>query len=186
MTEDWKQRVNLRNKQAHPMKRKAVLNSKDNQKKQMLLQELMIDLDWSAAAKRCGISRKKLVQYKADKKFMEKAEQAISGAQGEEVSRAKNNLRKVQKILMDALEEGELKAAKDAIKTIEMEYKYLGLFAKDNEQKANSDVVFNIGFYGGKPKEEKVIDAEELSQGIRQLSQQASTEEEEGIEEQST
>lgn len=117
------------------------------QKEAKLLQELSVDFDWTAAAKRSGIPQRTLDRMLADQAFQERGQKIIDKAMGERsgMGDAIKRFRRTQEILEDELGSGNLDVSNALIKTHEMEFKMHGLFEKDNKQKG-SQVSINISF----------------------------------------
>jgi hypothetical protein len=121
------------------------------------------DLDFEAACKRAGISKK--VRYNLGRnplvleKMREIKDVAFEVLEASGASAMKKFYRTQAKL--DAfLDEGDVKAAGALVKTHELEMRAAGLFAKDNEQKV-TQVVFNIDIGNGR----EVVDADVIDLG---------------------
>lgn len=110
----------------------------NEESKAKLLQELMLDMNWDAAAKRVGLTKDQLILVKRNKKFMELAESKLNKAMGDQMDAegALKRFRETQKFLEKAIRAGELGVASSLIKSHEMEFRLHGLFEKDNQQKS--------------------------------------------------
>jgi hypothetical protein len=124
-----------------------------------LLQEFMLDYDWSAAAKRVGITPNQLVNIKRDEKYMRIAERGLEKAivDGADLDGAVKRFRQTQEILAKELEGGNMSVASSLMKSHEIEFRQHGLFEKDNGQK-NMPVQVNIVLQ--QPERGVVIDGE--------------------------
>lgn len=132
------------------------------QKKNML-RELLLDGDWSAAAKRAGLVNRQAEHLRNNALFMEKAKGIIEKAGIREVKEAENRFRRTQEVLMQELEGGNMAVASTLMKSHEIEFRKHGMFEKDNKQKGQS-VMINIslsGEQGQKVIQGGSIDAEE-------------------------
>lgn len=116
-----------------------------NAREAAILRELAIDFDWSAAAKRAGLTKKQLDTLLKDEKFLQKGEELINkGTAGLiDIEEANKKFQKTQSILMDALNDGDFSVASSLMKSHEMEFRRFGLFEKDNKQKGQA-VQINI------------------------------------------
>jgi len=117
------------------------------QREAKLLQELAIDFDWQAAAKRAKVPQSSLSDYMQDRQFVARGQKIIEKSVGDRsgINEAIKRFRKTQQALEEELSGGNLDIANSLIKTHEMEFKMHGLFEKDNKQKGNN-VMINISF----------------------------------------
>lgn len=120
--------------------------------KAQLLREYAMDLDWSSAAKRVGISAGQLQRVRQDERFMALAHKSLekhteSGGIGQAVEK----FRRTQELLTKELEQGNMSVAGALIRSHEIEFRQHGLFEKDNGQKKQA-VQINISFPDAKPE----------------------------------
>ena len=130
-------------------------------KEQMLLQELMLDFDMKAAAKRAGLTISQVTTLKKDPKFLEKVDAIIGDVTSalSATSLAVSKFERTQELLSEMLQSGETGVASALVKTHEMEFRKCGLFEKDNKQKA-APILMNIGFSGMDANQPKIIEGE--------------------------
>lgn len=115
----------------------------------MLLKELALDADWTAAGRRAGLSSAQVTAHTLDDRFMTKVEKLVNKqleAHGA-VDKAMDKFMRTQHVLMTALEGGELGVANSLMKSHDIEFRLNGLFEKDNNQKRNP-VMINIDLSG--------------------------------------
>lgn len=120
--------------------------------KAQLLREYAMDLDWSSAAKRVGISAGQLQRVRQDEKFMALAQRSLEKhVENSGVEQAVDKFRRTQDILAKELEQGNMSVAGALIRSHEIEFRQHGLFEKDNGQKKQA-VQINISFPDAKPE----------------------------------
>jgi hypothetical protein len=120
----------------------------------LLLREITVDFDWSAAAKRAGVTPGQLATIKKDEKFMTMAENLMhkSMAAMSDAEAAVQKFKVTQEILIDELKDGNMTVASNVLKSHEMEFRMHGLFEKDNKQKGEA-LVLNITMHAPEPKD---------------------------------